>query len=60
MCRVGHMKKELIEDRSITVRILRTLVEEVAVAVKHSGRYTNEADYIRVAIREKLDREKKK
>ena len=53
------MQKQETEDRSITTRILRTLYDEVSVAIKQSKVYKNEADFIRDAVREKLERLKK-
>lgn len=57
MCRIGHMLKNEADDRSITIRILRSLYEEVSRIVARRNVYSNEADFIRDAIREKLERE---
>lgn len=51
-------KVSTVEDNSITTRMLRSLYNEVTNHVDNSPLYTNEADFIRDAIREKLDREK--
>jgi Arc/MetJ-type ribon-helix-helix transcriptional regulator len=54
------MSKTLIEDRSITTRILRSLYDDVTDFVKSSTKFSNEADFIRDATREKLEKETKK
>jgi Arc/MetJ-type ribon-helix-helix transcriptional regulator len=51
------MLKNEADDRSITIRILRSLYEEVSRIVARRNVYSNEADFIRDAIREKLERE---
>jgi Arc/MetJ-type ribon-helix-helix transcriptional regulator len=54
------MTKSDNDDRSITTRILRALYEEVTNHITPPSRYLNEADFIRVAVRTLLDKEKKK
>ena len=48
------------EDKSITTRILRSLYNEISTIIKKSPRYLNEADFIRVAVSDLIDKEKKK
>ena len=50
----------LAADKSITVRVLKTLYAGCTPYVYPKGKYQNEPDFIREAIREKQDRELKK
>ena len=59
MCRIGHMQKHQVEDRFITIRILRELHEKVNIMVGKTGIFTNSNDFISEAIREKLERVKR-
>lgn len=47
-------------ESTITYRMLRTLHNEVSKFVNKSKLYTNEADFIRDATREKLAKEMEK